>query len=51
MLEDRPILQKGDRFKTPLASEEKLYVEPALRSKDATAALKFEHVMRKVGDE
>jgi len=46
--DDRPILQKGDRFKTPVATEIKRYVEAGLRSADATTALKVEHLMRKV---
>lgn len=45
---DKPILQKGDRFKTPVATEIKRYVEAGLRSADATGALKVEHLMRKV---
>jgi len=51
MLEDRPILQKGDRFKTPVSNEYKRYVEAGLRSAHATAALKVEHLMRKVSDQ
>lgn len=51
MNEARPILQKGDRFRTPVGKEWKRYVEVALSAKDATGALKVEHVMRKVGDE
>ena len=48
--DDRPILQKGDRFRTPVGGEWKRYVEAGLRSADATAALKVDHLMRKVED-
>ncbi len=51
MLEDRPILQKGDRFKTPVSGQWKRYVEAGLKSADATAALKVEHLMRRVSNE
>lgn len=44
----RPILQKGDRFRTPVSGEWKRYVEAGLRAADATGALKVEHLMRKV---
>ena len=51
MLEERPIMQKGDRFKTPVATEVTRYVEAGLNSKYATGSLKVEHLMRKVDQE
>ena len=51
MREDRPILQKGDRFRTPVGKKWKRYVEAALESDDSTGSLKVQHLMRKVGDE
>lgn len=50
MLEERPILQKGDRFRTPVSNEEKRYVEAGLKSAHVTGSLKVEHLMRKVGE-
>lgn len=49
--EDRPILQKGDRFKTPVNKEWKRYVEAGLNAANATGALKAEHLMHEVADE
>jgi len=51
MFEDRPILQKGDRFTTPVGKEEKRYVEAGLRSDDGTGSLQMQHLMRKVDKE
>jgi len=52
MLEERPIMQKGDKFKGTVGDKkEKRYVEPALESKHGTGALSFEHIMRKVSNE
>lgn len=51
MLEDRPILQKGDRFKTSAGTETTRYVKAALKSAHSTGLLKADHLMRKVGSE
>lgn len=49
MRESRPIMQKGDRFKT--LNGTKRYLEAGLQSQHATGVLKAEHLMRKVSDE
>lgn len=51
MLEDRPILQKGDRFKTPVATETTRYVKAGLHSDFSSGALEVEHLMQKVGQD
>ena len=51
MNESRPILQKGDRFQTPVNRETSRYVKAGLQSADATGALSVEHLMQKVDDE
>jgi hypothetical protein len=51
MREDRPILQKGDRFKTPVSRKTTRYVEAGLETADKTGVLKVEHLMRRVEDE
>jgi hypothetical protein len=50
MREDRPILQKGDRFKTPVSRKTTRYVEAGLETADKTGVLKVEHLMRRVKD-
>ncbi|QEG21463.1 transglutaminase-like domain-containing protein [Mariniblastus fucicola] len=50
ILEDRPIIQKGDRFKTPVSTKTKRYVEAGLSSSHSTGRLQAEHLMRKVGE-
>jgi len=49
MSEDRPIMQKGDRFKT--IGGTKRYAEAGLSSEHATGLLKADHLMRKVSNE
>jgi len=51
MMENRPILQKGDRFKTPVSKEWKRYVDAGSSTAEATGSLKIEHVMQEVKDQ
>lgn len=51
MSETRPILQKGDRFKSPVSREVKRYNEAALAAEHSTGSLAVEHIMRRVEDE
>ncbi len=49
MPEARPILQKGDRFRVPGASEPQRYVQETLVAKNATVAPEVEFVRKKLG--
>jgi hypothetical protein len=52
IVEDRPILQKGDRFKLPVSKETKRYVEHECWAKESTGVVKIEAgVMNKVESE
>src|SRR5262245_18110778 len=48
MVEDRPILQKGDNFRIPGQREPQRYVQQTLSAKDAAAPLEYQFVMEKV---
>lgn len=48
MIEDRPILQKGDNFRVPGQREPQRYVQQTLTAKDASAPLEVKFVMEKV---
>ncbi len=44
MTEDRPILQKGDKFKLPGEPDPVRYIKPTLLAKDAQGGLKLEFI-------
>jgi hypothetical protein len=48
MLEDRPILQKGDNFKVPEERQPQRYVQQRLSAKNAAASPAVEWIMRPV---
>lgn len=48
MLEDRPILQKGDNFKVPEEAKPQRYVQPYLRAKQAAAPPEVRFLMQRV---
>lgn len=48
MNESRPILQKGDRFRTPGSSEPTRYLQPTLVAKDAVASPKLIWISREL---
>jgi hypothetical protein len=48
MVEARPILQKGDRFRLPGHSKPQRYVQPTLVAKDSTGGLSIEWISRPV---
>jgi hypothetical protein len=48
MVEDRPILQKGDNFRVPGQRDPQRYVQQTLTAKDAGAPLEVKFVMEKV---
>ncbi len=49
MLEERPVLQKGDKFKLPGNSKPTRYVQPTLTANNATAGLGLKWIAQKVG--
>ncbi len=51
MTEDRPILQKGDKFKVPGNKKPQRYVQPMLTAKDATGGLSIEWIGRQLTEE
>lgn len=48
MLEPRPILQKGDKFKVPGNSQPTRYVQPTLVARDAAASPKLVWISREI---
>mgnify|MGYP001122071283 FL=1 len=48
MPEDRPILQKGDRFKVPGHQEMQRYARPTLSARSASASPSLKWIMKKV---
>lgn len=50
MIESRPILQKGDRFKLPGQRKPVRYVQPTLMAKEAAGDLQIEWISREVAD-
>jgi hypothetical protein len=49
MIEDRPILQKGDNFRVPGQREAQRYVQQTLSAKDAAAPPEYKFIMEQVG--
>jgi len=47
MAEDRPVLQKGDKFNVPGHREPLRYVQPTLTAKDSAGGLAIEWIMRR----
>ena len=50
MSEDRPILQKGDRFKLPGNRQYLRYVQPTLVAKESNGGLSIEYISRRITD-
>jgi transglutaminase-like putative cysteine protease len=48
MVEDRPILQKGDNFRVPGQREPQRYVQQTLSAKDAAAPPEYKFIMERV---
>jgi hypothetical protein len=48
MIEDRPILQKGDNFKVPEERQSQRYVKQLLSAKNAAAAPEVKFILEKV---
>ena len=48
MIEDRPILQKGDNFRVPGQREPQRYVKQTLSAKDAAAPPEFKFILERV---
>ena len=44
MTEDRPILQKGDKFRLPGEPDPVRYIQPTLLAKEAQGSLKLEFI-------
>jgi hypothetical protein len=48
MLEDRPILQKGDNFRVPEERTPQRYVKQFLSAKDATSPPEVKFIMERI---
>ena len=51
MSDDRPILQKGDRFRRPNQSGFVRYLQPTLTAKDLKGDISIDWISRKVEDD